>query len=117
MKTPALAVGWTIWRRHRLGLTATAACLIVAVGVSALARAFLDPGNALETCAMLVSPLAVCGLYLAGVFAFGFDTDLAAVGTAFPSRMFTLPVRTGALAGWPMAYGAVAVGLLWLTTA
>jgi hypothetical protein len=117
MKTPALAIAWTIWRRHRWGLTATVACLAVAVGASALARAFLDSGNALETCAMLVGPLAVCALYLVAVFAFGFDSDLAAAGTAFPSRMFTLPVQTDALAGWPMAYGAAAVALLWLTTA
>ena len=31
--------------------------------------------------------------------------------------MFTLPVRTGALAGWPMAYGAMAFVGLWLVTA
>ena len=110
MKTPALAIGWTIWRRHRWGLSATAACVAAVVGASAVARAVLDPGDALQACGIAITPLAVCALYLAGVFAYGFDTDLATAGTAFPSRMFTLPVRTGALAGWPMAYGAGALG-------
>ena len=117
MKTPALAIGWTIWRRHRWGLIATAACVALAVAASAVARAFLDPGDALHLCGMLVMPLFACALYLASVFAHGFDTDLVTAGTAFPSRMFTLPVRTGALAGWPMAYGAAALALLWLVIA
>ena len=117
MKTPALAIGWTIWRRHRWGLSATAACVTAVVAASSVARATLDPGDALQTCAMIVTPLAVCALYLAAVFAFGFDTDLATAGTAFPSRMFALPVRTGALAGWPMVFGTAAVALLWLVTA
>ena len=34
MKTPALAIGWTIWRRHRWGLSATAACVSAAVGAT-----------------------------------------------------------------------------------
>ena len=52
---------------------------------------------------MAIIPLVLCALYLAAVFAHGFDTDLATAGTAFPARMFTLPVQTGALAGWPLA--------------
>ena len=117
MKTPALAIGWTIWRRHRWGLIATAACVAITAAASAGVRAFCDPGDALQMCAMLVMPLFACALYLASVFAHGFDTDLVTAGTAFPSRMFTLPVRTGALAGWPMAYGAAALALLWLVIA
>src|SRR5262245_637863 len=117
MKTPALAIGWTIWRRHRVGLTATAFCVFLAVVACAVVRATLGPGEAIQACGEAVIPLAVCALYLAAVFAFGFDCDLATAGTAFPSRMFTLPVRTAALAGWPMAFGALAVGSLWLITA
>jgi hypothetical protein len=117
MKTPALAIGWTIWRRHRWGLTATAACVVAVVAAGTAARMLLDPGDSLQVCGMIVLPLTVCALYLAAVFAYGYDTDLATAGTAFPSRMFTLPVRTAALAGWPMAFGAMAVGLLWLIAA
>jgi len=117
MKTPALAIGWTIWRRHRWGLIATAACVAIAVAASAGVRACRDPGDALQLCGMLVMPLFACALYLASVFAHGFDTDLVTAGTAFPSRMFTLPVPTGALVGWPIAYGAAALALLWLVIA
>jgi hypothetical protein len=117
MKTPALAIGWTIWRRHRWGLSAAAVCVVVVVLACSVGRAVLGPGEALQLCGEAAVPLAVCALYLVAVFAYGFDSDLATAGTAFPSRMFTLPVRTAALAGWPMAYGAAAVGSLWLITA
>ena len=45
MKTPALAIGWTIWRRHRWGLIATAACVALAVAASAVARASSTRGT------------------------------------------------------------------------
>src|SRR5205823_14801920 len=35
----------------------------------------------------------------------------------YPSRSFTLPLRTVTLAGWPMALGATAGALLWLAVA
>jgi hypothetical protein len=117
MKAPALAIGWTIWRRHRWGLTATAGCMAAVVAASTVARAVLDPADALQACGIAVAPLTACALYLAAVFAHGFETDLVTAGTAFPARMFTLPVRTTALAGWPMAYGAAALALLWLVAA
>jgi hypothetical protein len=117
MMTPALAIGWTIWRRHRWGLVAASGCVAVTVIVSAIIRAVLDPVEAMQACAMVIIPLVAVAMYFAGVFAYGFDIDVAANGTAFPGRMFTLPVRTGALAGWPMAFGGAAVGLLWVVTA
>jgi hypothetical protein len=118
MKTPALAIGWTIWRRHRWGLGAVGAATALVIGAAAAARAMLDPGEALQACAMIVMPFAIgAPLYLAAVFSFGFDTDVASSGTSFPARMFTLPVRTGALAGWPLIYGAAILGLLWLVIA
>jgi hypothetical protein len=117
MKTPALAIGWTIWRRHRWGLAAVAASVAITVGASAVARTCLEPGKALQMTAIALTPLFACALYLAAVFSHGFESDLVTAGTAFPARMFTLPVRTIALAGWPMAYGATALALLWLITA
>jgi hypothetical protein len=117
MMTPALAIAWTIWRRHRWGLLAASGCVAATVIGSAVIRAALDPPEALQACAITIIPLAAVAMYLAGVFAYGFDIDVAATGTAFPGRMFTLPVRTVALAGWPMAFGGAAVGLLWVVTA
>jgi hypothetical protein len=118
MNTPALAIGWTIWRRHRWGLGTVGAGTAIVIGAGATARAMLDPGEALQACAMIVMPFAIgAPLYLAAVFSFGFDSDVASSGTAFPARMFTLPVRTGALAGWPLVYGAAILGLIWLAIA
>ena len=38
--------------------------------------------------------------------------DLAARQSMYPARMFTLPVTTAALAGWPMLYGTAAMAIL-----
>src|SRR5262245_20765674 len=39
--------------------------------------------------------------------------DLAAKGSAFPTHMWVLPLRTRSLVGWPMVFGGVLNGLLW----
>ena len=56
-------------------------------------------------------------MYFLAVFSFGLAGDLAARQSIYPARMFTLPVTTAALAGWPMLYGAAAMASLWLATA
>jgi hypothetical protein len=58
-------------------------------------------------------PLAATFLYLLAVFTFGISGDLAARESMYPPRMLTLPVRSAALAGWPMLYGCVSMALLW----
>ena len=64
----------------------------------------------------MVIPLTVTFTYFLAVFSFGLAGDLAARQSMYPARMFTLPVTTAALAGWPMLYGAAAMALLWLAT-
>src|SRR5256712_9754832 len=59
-------------------------------------------------------PLTTPFVYLLAVFSFGFAGDLAARQSIYPARMFTLPVTTAALAGWPMLYGTAATAILWL---
>ena len=54
--------------------------------------------------------------YFLAVFSFGLSGDLAARQSIYPARMFTLPVTTAALAGWPMLYGTAAMASLWLAT-
>ena len=49
-------------------------------------------------------------MYFLAVFSFGLAGDLAARQSIYPARMFTLPVTTAALAGWPMLYGTAADG-------
>ena len=48
-------------------------------------------------------------MYFLAVFSFGLSGDLAARQSMYPARMFTLPVTTAALAGWPMLYGTAAM--------
>jgi hypothetical protein len=43
--------------------------------------------------------------------------DLGAKGSVFPSHMLVLPLRTRALVGWPMLYGAVLNCILWMLLA
>ncbi len=56
-------------------------------------------------------------MYFLAVFSFGLGGDMAARQSPFPARMFTLPVTTRALAGWPMLFGTAAMASLWLVTA
>ena len=55
-------------------------------------------------------------MYFLAVFSFGFAGDLAGRQSIYPARIFTLPVTSGALAGWPMLYGTAAMAILWLAT-
>ncbi len=118
MRSPALAIAWEFGRRLRFGLIALAAYALV-VGTIMLAR--FAPGQPVsleasdELTALVVVPVATAYMFFLGVFSFGFAADIAARESIYPARMFTLPVTTRALAGWPMFYGAAATMLLVLT--
>ncbi|HEX5272829.1 MAG TPA: hypothetical protein VFW33_20165, partial [Gemmataceae bacterium] len=56
-------------------------------------------------------------IYVAAVFAYGFDTQLEGPQSGFPARLFTLPVRTVELVAGPMLQGTALVVLLWLAWA
>jgi hypothetical protein len=119
MRSPALAIGWEFRQRHRWGLIAVAGYLLV---VAAIKLLVLEPGQIVELedarsfAAVVVVPLATTFTYFLAVFSFGLAGDIAARQSIYPTRLFTLPVTTAALAGWPMFYGAVAVAILWLAT-
>jgi len=114
MRTPAAAIAWEFGRRHRWGLLAVGAYLFAL----AIIRLFFVQGQRVEfrdaqTFAFaVVVPLTATFLYFLALFSFGLSGDLAARQSMYPSRMFTLPVTTGALAGWPMLYGTIAVAIL-----
>lgn len=116
MRTPAAAIAWEFWRRHRWGLVALVATLVTlgAIKLAVLTgRAHFEVQDV--TFALLVPlPLSAGFFYLLAVFTFGITGDLAARESMYPRRMFSLPVSTAALAGWPMLYGCVSMALLWL---
>jgi hypothetical protein len=114
MRSVALALGWELWRRHRLWFVLTAAYLAVAAAaMRALALGELTAPAAV----VAVAPLGGVAMLLLAFFTYSMDMDLLAPGSGFPGRLFARPVSTAALAGWPMLYGAAASALLWLAPA
>ena len=110
MRTPAAAIAWELRQRHRWGLMAVIATILILGAIKIAARPQLND----VTFPLLVPiPLAAMFLYLLAVFTFGISGDLAARESMYPPRMLTLPVRSAALAGWPMLYGCVSMALLW----
>ena len=81
MRSAGLAIGWGIWRRHRRGLCALAAAFVAAAIAIAAIQTLLDPESAIHFCALAWAPLAIGALYVPAVFAYGFDSDLAAAGS------------------------------------
>jgi len=117
MLPPSLAIGWMLWRRHSLGLRLVLGYLCAAGIVAAvLPMERLEPWGIQAVFGVDITLMILLALYLLSVFAMG-DGDLAGRESCFPASLFTLPVRTGALAGWPLAYAAAAVSLVWLAMA
>ena len=119
MRSPALAIAWEFRQRHRWGLIALAAYLLILATFKLL---ILEPGQSVNLddaqsfALVVVVPLTATFTYCLALFSFGLAGDLAARQSMYPARMFTLPVTTAALAGWPMLYGTAAMAILWLVT-
>ncbi len=119
MLSPAAAIAWEFRRRHRWGLIAVTGYLLV---LAVLKLLIFGPGHRVtfadeQTFAFFVMvPLTSTFLYFLAVFSFGLSGDLAGRKSMYPARMFTLPVTTAALAGWPMLYGTLAMAILWFAT-
>jgi hypothetical protein len=119
MRSAAAAVAWEFRQRHRLGLAALVGYLFVlgTIKLVVLTRGLPINFDSNESFAfVVVVPLAATFTYFLAVFTFGLDGDLAARQSMYPTRLFTLPVRTAALSGLPMLYGSAAMMILWLVT-
>jgi hypothetical protein len=114
----AVGLGRALWVRHRwLFGTVGLSLLVLAVGVPALARGGVASESLLRLLAVAAVPLGCAVPLVLAAFAYGADARLEEPGPGFPPRLFTLPVPTAALVGWPMLFGALAVGLGWLVFA
>ena len=115
MQPGALAVGWEFRRRHAWPLIAIGVYMLVLAAIKLLGLwpigsvTFVPPDG---RAAALIAPVSWTFFFYLAVFSFGFSGDLAARQSIFPTRMFTLPVRTETLVLGPMAHGTVAVGAL-----
>jgi hypothetical protein len=111
--SPSLAFGWHIWTRHRLGLSVCAGyCLLMLILAKTLPVASIHP--IILPFVFVVPCIAVCG-YLLAILSIGLDARLETRQSGFPARLWTLPLRTRALVGWPMLGGALLLALAWLT--
>jgi hypothetical protein len=114
MHSPTLALTWQLWGRHRWGLAAVFGyCLTTAVVFNALPAGSLEVRHG----GLMSIQFVIALIYVAAVFAYGFESWLETRESGFPSRLFTLPVRTSVLMGWPMLQGMATVALLWLAWA
>ena len=119
MRSPAVAIAWEFRQRHRWGLTALAAYLLVLAAIKLVGVASGQPvtlASAQSFAFVVVVPITTTFMYFLAVFSYGLAGDLAARQSMYPARMFALPVTTTALALWPMLYGTAAMGILWLAT-
>src|SRR5258708_19490303 len=112
MRSTAAAIAWEFRQRHRWGLIAIIAYLLVLAAIRFL---ILAPGQRVsfdddESFALaVIVPITATFMYFLAVFSFGLSGDLAARRSMYPSRMFPLPVSSAALAWWPMLYGTGAM--------
>lgn len=115
MRTPAAAIAFEFRQRHRWGLIALFAAFLALGAIKVAVLTAREPLTLDDmTLALLIPvPLSAAFFYLLAVFTFGMSGDLAARESMYPSRKFTLPVSSAALAGWPMLYGCAAMALLW----
>ncbi|HEX4608115.1 MAG TPA: hypothetical protein VH092_07910, partial [Urbifossiella sp.] len=108
MHSPAAALAWELWWRHRWGLT----------GAAAVVGGFAAYGAATPMSAQFAAVSSIwfmmAAAYAIGVFAYGFEARLDAAESGFPARFFVLPVRTRVLVGWPMLQGVTTAVLMWL---
>lgn len=116
MQTPAVAIAWEIWRKNRWGLIVILGAIPVwALFSRALAGPLQPVGDdsikmvwpVLVLLADLV-PMWVSLLALGVMFCYT-EGDTRRGTPQFPSRLFTLPVRTTTLVTWPILYGVLAV--------
>ncbi len=120
MRSAAAAFAWEFRQRLRWGLIALGLYFVVLATFRFVIlgpRAPIHPLRSMTFALTVNVPLAFAFMYFLAVFSYGLAGDLTARHSLYPARMFTLPVSTAALAGWPMLYGTVTMAGLWVAVA
>jgi hypothetical protein len=114
MRSVALSFAWEFCGRHRIAKVLVLAYLLLLVLlVNLLPTWVIGPATA----AILSFPLWGVLPPLTALFAHGEQADILVRDSGYPRRLFTLPLRTAALAGWPLLLGGVTVAVYWLVLA
>lgn len=108
----ALGIAYPLWLKTRW-VVGGMLVYIAAMAIAIQLQAFPDAAQQVASGAFLL--LFALAVLLNGlIFS---PADLGAKGSVFPSHMLVLPLRTRALVGWPMLYGAVLNCILWMLLA
>jgi hypothetical protein len=119
MMTPVQAILWQTWQSWRWGFVLGTAYLIMAAGLAhwlpgVLSRTLTREAFLPNLGTQLALPSAFMMIHLAAVFSLT-GADLKERG--YWRVMFALPVRTRTLVAWPMIWGSLALGCIWLFVA
>lgn len=110
-RSPATALAWEIYRPQRGAFLALAAVMLLCAGY----RWFVPGMGAMvgwfPDCCFLLLGLSLAAAFVLFKFT---ESERRERFTGFPSRLFTLPVRTIWLLTWPMFFGAATVVLIYL---
>jgi hypothetical protein len=105
------AIAWEFFGRERYVMVPSFVYLAALVAlINAAPTGAIEPTIA----GQLALPLGFVIPYLIAIFSHGQQADVLARESGYPRRAFTLPLRTTALVGWPLAIGAIAVAGFWL---
>ena len=114
MHSAAAAFAWELRRRHQWGMLAVLAYILALAVMRFVVELEIEDDKTFAIATLV--PMSATFLYFLAIFSFGLAGDIGARQSIFPARMFTLPVTSTALAGWPMLYGSIAMMVLWLAT-
>jgi hypothetical protein len=112
IRSPAIGVAYLLWHRARWGLATTVAELLA---LAAVVRVF-PPSRYPVPLLCVLFPLGVAAVQLLAAFTYT-TGDVSAAASGFPPHMLILPIRSRALAGWPMLYGAATLSAMCLAAA
>ncbi len=112
--SPSLALAYYVWTRHRLSLTLIAVYWLALI---LLCRTLsFDESLAGGIWALLLSSLCFTAfIFLLNNVSLCRDVKVETRESGFPSRLWSLPMPTYALVGWPMLWGCGTIALAWLT--
>jgi hypothetical protein len=111
--SPSLALAYFVWTRHRLSLALIAGYWLVLIllcrtlsfaSISGGIWAIVFSAFCVTAFTFLLTNVSLCR-----------EVKLETRESGFPSRLWSLPLPTYALVGWPMLWGCGTVALAWLT--